>query len=235
MKYQILAVGLKDNLFSHCREHFVKWGIGLNRVIGISEAAHILKRETFQLLVLDMKYLRNKDLSDWILTIRYDSFIPIIVLSDFPEVDIGPTIRAGADACFDSNLPPSALALLLLAQIRRITEYNNSRELETVPFQVGDIVINPSRRLVWVRGQHIKLLPREFSLLLYFMKNSDIVLTPKQICEHAWKKNYTQSVAQSVHDLRQKIEVDPANPIYIKTVYRVGYRFAGCSNKTSDN
>ena len=235
MKYRILAVGLKDNLLSHCRDFFQKRNAELKNTVDISEATVILKKESAHLLVLDMEYLRSISQSDWIINIRYVSFIPIIVLSNVPEADIESSIEAGADVCFDSKLPPSITALLLSAQLRRYTEYNHFQEPETTPFQVGDIAIDTARRLVWVCGEPVKLRPREFNLLLYFMQNPDIVLTAEQICEHAWKKDYVQSVTQSICDLRKKIESDPANPIYIKTVHRVGYRFAGRYDETCDN
>lgn len=107
------------------------------------------------------------------------------------------------------------------------TEYNHYHEPETAPFQQGDMDIDPCRRLVWVCGQEKRLRPREFNLLLYFMQNPNVVLTAEQICEHAWgvDGNYSRGISQPIHLLRQAIEPDPANPIYIKTLHRVGYYF----------
>lgn len=235
LKYQIVTVGLKDELLSHCKEFFTERNIELQSAINTSEAVRILEKGASHLLILDMQYLRNIRQSDRIINIRHISFIPIIILSDTPETDVYPVINAGADICYDSKLPPSVIALLLSAQLRRYTTYNNFCEPETLPFQVGDIAIDLARHLVWVRGQQINLFPREFSLLLYFMHNPHIVLTREQICKHAWKKDYLQSVTQSIHDLRQKIEPDPTNPLYIQTVYRVGYRFTGDFVETCDN
>lgn len=116
-----------------------------------------------------MDYLRSIGQSGWLLNIRHISFIPMVVLSSILEVDVGPALEAGADVCFDSNLPPTVTSILLLAQLRRYTEYNSFDASKTVPFQVGDIAIDPSRRLVWVRERQVNLLPREFSLLHYFM------------------------------------------------------------------
>lgn len=220
MKYQILAVGLKDDLLSHCREHFLERNIEMKNVLNISEAVSILENEIVHLLVLDMGYLRGIDQSNRIIQIRYVCFTPIVILSDIPEVDVAPTISAGADVCYDSRLPPSVITLLLSAQLRRYTEYNHFLKPETAPFQVGDIAIDPARRQVWVQGKLVSLLPREFSLLLYFMRNPGIVLTHEQICEHAWKKDYIQDIAPAIHNLRKKIEKNPASPVYIKTEHR---------------
>ena len=236
MKYQILTVGLKGDLFSHCREHFLKRSAESKNVLNISEAVRILEKETIHLLVLDMEYLRSIGQSDWIINIRYISFIPIVVLSDIPETDVGPTIKAGADVCYDNKLPPSMIVLLLSAMLRRYTEYNHLRGPETAPFQVGDIAIDPCRHLVWVCGREVTLRPREFNLLLYLMQNPNIVLTAEQICEHAWgvAGNYNQGISHPIYLLRKSIEPNPAHPIYIKTMYRVGYYFSTHTVETCD-
>lgn len=236
MKYQILVVGLKDSTLSYCREYFMKRNIKLKSVINISETVHILERETVHLLVLDMEYLRNISQSDWIINIRYISFIPIIVLSDVPEADVSPAIKAGADVCYDNRLPPAVIAHLLSAQLRRYTEYNNMCEFEMPPFRVGDIAIDPRRRLVWVCNREVTLRPREFAMLLYFMQNPNTVLTAKQICEHAWGGggSYNRGISHPIHLLRQAIEQNPAEPIYIKTVRRVGYCFTAYNDETCE-
>lgn len=235
MKCRILTVGLKDDLISWCQTYFSAKGVELRSALNINEVAYVLEKETFHLLVLDMDHLRGIGQSGWLLNVRHISFIPIVVLSTMQEVDVGPAVEAGADVCFDSNLPSPVISILLWEQLRRYTAYNHFDAPETVPFQVGDIGIDPSRHLVWVCGKQVILYPREFSLLLYFMQNPLLVLNPKQICKHAWKKEYPQDVAPSIHMLRKKIEPDPSNPVYIKTVYRVGYRFTGNSVETCDD
>lgn len=201
----------------------------------IKEATHLLEKDTFHLLVLDMDYLRSVGQSGCLFYIRNISFIPMVVLSGIPEVDVGPAVEAGADVCFSSNLPHNTISILLQAQLRRYTKYNHFTEPETAPFQVGDIEIDPSRHLVWVCKREVILFPREFSLLLYFMQNPGIVLTQEQICTNALNKDYHQSVFPAIHELRQKIEPNPAQPVYIETVRSVGYRFTGCSVETCDD
>ena len=227
MEYQVLTVGVKQDHFSHYKEHFAKTNIKIKNAINIPDAAHILKKETNHLLVLDMEYLRSIGQSEWITNIRHISFIPIVILSDTPETDVGPTIMAGADVCYGNYLSPPVIALLISAQLRRYTEYNHFHEPETAPFQLRDIGIDPCRRLVWVCGREVKLRPREFNLLLYFMQNPDIVLTAEKICENAWGVvgNYEQGISHPIRLLRQAIETDPSNPRYIKTMRRVGYYF----------
>lgn len=115
------------------------------------------------------------------------------------------------------------IADLAYAQLRRYTEYNHYSDpgkAEIASFQVGDIFIDPARRIVEVRGQLVSLRPREFSLLLYFMRNPNIVLTSEQICEQAWgmEGSYNQGVSGPIAILRKSIEPDKSQPHYIKTV-----------------
>lgn len=236
MKYQILTIGLKEDLLIHCRDFFAKRNIIVKNAIDISEVVRILKSETTHLLVLDMEYLRSIGQNDWIANIRYVSYIPVVVLSDIPEADVSSSIKVGADVCYGNDLPPSVIALLISAQLRRYTEYNHFCKPETAPFQLGDIGIDPCRRLVWVCGREVKLRPREFNMLLYFMQNPNIVLTAEQICENAWGVvgSYGRGISHPIRLLRQAIEANPANPIYIKTMRCVGYYFSSHNDETCD-
>ena len=91
--------------------------------------------------------------------------------------------------------------------------------------------------MVKVRGQPVNLRPREFSLLLYFMRNINIVLTAEQICEHAWgmEGSYNRGVSGPIAILRKMIEPDTANPRYIETVSRIGYRFTAYHSEICDD
>lgn len=146
----------------------------------------------------------------------------------------------GVDICISSKQAPFLIADIILSQLRRYTEYNhfnNPENAEAASFQAGDIFIDPPRRMVKVRGQSVNLRPREFSLLLYFMRNINIVLTSEQICEHAWgmEGSYKRGVSGPIAILRKIIETDPTCPRYIETVSRIGYRFTAYHSEICDN
>ena len=192
------------------------------------EANRLLECRAFHLLIIGLDYLRTSHQAEWLTDIRHISFVPLIVLSDTPDRDMNSMVQLGADLCISVQSPLAAIANRACAQLRRYTEYNhydNPVNTEAAPFQIGGIYIDPARRVAEVYGQPVTLRRREFSPLLYFMRNHDMVLTPEQICEHAWKMEYTQSVGQSVHELHKQIEVAPNQPRHIQTVYCVGYRF----------
>lgn len=235
--YHVLAMGISDDLLLYLQTVFSPFGFRFSDVSSAYEAGRLLRQETFHLLIVDLDYLREIQQDNWLAGIRRISFVPVIVLSSTSESDFSNIVRLGADICIPNQLPHTTIEEIAMSQIRRYVAYNRyceSCHAETTPFQVGDIAVDPARRQVWVRGQLVTLLPREFSLLLYFMRNPDIVLTQEQICEHAWKKDYVQDIAPAIHNLRQQIEDNPASPVYIKTVHRAGYRFTGHFSETCD-
>ena len=238
MEYQALTVGISDELFSGI-ESLLSSHIRLMPSLTVKDAAYLLEKSIFHLLIIDIEYLRKVHQSDWLAGIRRISFAPVIVLSDTPEQDTHSMVQLGADICVSSKHPYSIIADLAQSQLRRYTEYNHYTgpgSIEVSPFGVGDIFIDPPRRIVEVRGQRVDLKRREFSLLLYFMRNPNIVLSSDQICEHAWgmTSGYDHGVAHPIYLLRKHIEPDPDSPTYIQTVHRSGYRFTPNYVETCD-
>lgn len=238
MEYQVLTIGLTDELFSGIQAVLTSSKLHLTSALTLRDASFLLEKQIFQLLIVDLEYLRSIRRTDWLNGIRRISLVPIIVLSDNPEQDTHAMVRLGADICVSDKGFCPMIADLAFAQLRRFTKYNQyqtSDDGKDAPFHRGDIFIDPARRIVNVCGRSVNLRPREFSLLLYFMRNPNIVLTADQICEHAWGIEYAQPVGQSIYDLRQQIESNPNKPCYIETVYRVGYRFTAYSSGICDD
>jgi len=237
--YYALAIGLSDELFISLKTKLAQYGLQLIESSNIREANRLLNENIFHLLIANLEYLRDIQQIDWISNIRHISFAPVVVLTNSPEQDTSYMIDLGVDMCVSNKEPHARIADLLHAQFRRYTEYNHYDDpssVEIVPFQVGDIFIDPPRRVVEVKGRSVELRPREFSLLLYFMRNPDIVLTTEQICERAWgmDNGYDHGISQPIYLLRHAIEPDPEKPIYIQTVYRTGYRFTANKVETCD-
>lgn len=238
MEYQGLTIGLSDELFSGIHA-FLAFHMRLLPSLTVKDAARLLEQHKFHLLIIDIEYLRSVHQSDWLSGIRRITFAPLIVISDTPEKDIHSMVQLGADICISSGHPHSMIADLARAQLRRYTEYNHyigPDSLEVSPFQVGDIFIDPPRRLVKVRERLVYLRPREFSLLLYFMRNPGVVLSSEQICSHAWgmATGYDSGISHPIYLLRRQIEPQPKNPVYIQTVHGFGYRFTPNYVETCD-
>lgn len=238
MEYCALTIGLTDELFSGIQAVLTSSNLRLTPSLTLKDAGHMLDQQMFQLLIVELEYLRNIGQTDWLDGIRQITLIPIVILSNNPKQDTHPMIELGADLCVYGKNPCSVIADLSFAQLRRFTEYNQNRipiDLESSAFRMGDIFIDPARHIVEVSDQTVNLRPREFSLLLYFMQNPNIVLTPDQICENAWGMAYTQTVGKSVHELRRQIKEKTGQSCHIQTIYRVGYRFVAYYGKTCDN
>lgn len=234
-----LTLGLTDELFSGIQSLLTTYKLRLQASLTVSDANRLLDKQIFHLLIINLEYLKSIHYIDWLSGIRRISYAPLIVLSDAPELDLHSMIQLGVDVCISSKNQYAAIADLAHAQLRRYTEYNHydgPGSLEVSPFRVGDIFIDPPRRIVEVRRRKVDLKHREFSLLLYFMRNPNIVLSSEQICEHAWgmTQGYAQGVAHPIYLLRKHIEPNPDTPTYIQTVYRSGYRFTPNYVETCD-
>lgn len=236
MQYQVLALGLPDSLFLFLKEQFAKADTAMLLAVDMRDAARLCVEQTFHLIVLGA-FLQTLHAA-YLTALRRVSFAPIVLLveHDTRYETVSGNLERGADLCLLADLSPDLIFSYLLAQLRRYTLYNHydqPESLNAAPLQVGDLMIDPMRYEVQVRGQAVYLRPREFSLLLYFMRNPGIVLSTEQICEHAWgmEAGYDQGVSQPIRLLRQAIEPAPKNPVYIETVYKVGYRFTGYSTK----
>lgn len=237
--YQALVIGLPDSLFISLQALVAQYHLQFTAATTLQSASQLLSSTVFHILIVNMDYLRNIQQVNWLSNLRHISFAPVIVLSEAPEQDLTSSVELGADICVSSKLPHTEIAGLIHAQLRRYTEYNhydNPNVGEVAAFQKGDIFIDPARYVVKVRGRLVNLRPREFSLLLYFMRNPGVVLASERICEQAWgmEMGYNRGVAQPIHLLRQAIEPDPENPIYIHTVYRKGYCFTANNVETCD-
>lgn len=240
MEYGALAVCAGDELLLYLRNRFNPHVLHFESVSTVQEASRKLYEKPFHLLIVDLEYVRSIGQSTWLENIRRISYVPLIVLSNTPEQDSSSMVELGADICISGRKAISVLGDIVFAQFRRYTEYNHRndpRSVETSSFQSGDFFIDPARRIVEVCGQPVNLRPREFSLLLYFMRNPNIVLTTEQICEQAWGMggSYNRGISQPIRILRLAIEPNPNEPVYIETVRLVGYRFTAYSVKTCDN
>ena len=238
-EYTALTLGLTDELFFGIQSLLSMYKLRLLPSLTAKDSSQLLSNQMFHLLIVNLEYLKSVRQVDWLAGVRRISFVPLIVLSDVPEKDIHSMIQLGVDICAPSNGPCSVIADIAISLLRRYTEYNHYNgpgSIEVSAFRVGDIFIDPPRRIVEVRGQKVNLKHREFSLLLYFMRNPNIVLSSEQICEHAWgmTHGYNNGVAHPIYLLRKYIEPDPEEPIYIQTVHRAGYRFTPNYVETCD-
>jgi len=195
------------------------------RVAGEGEAAlELFRAWTPDLIVTDlsMPHMNGLKLCQ---RLRAISGVPIIVLSvKGDEATKIEALDAGADDYVTKPFGMGELVARVRAALRRSPEVNQ----EGAVIQEGDFRIDLETRQVHVAGKDVRLSPKEFDLLVYFVRHSQKVLTHRALLANTWGGDYTEQTEYlrvCIRHLRKKIEPDPAKPCYILTDPWVGYRF----------
>lgn len=159
--------------------------------------------------------------------IREKSNIPILMLSaKSSDIDQIMSLGLGADDYATKPFSPSVILAKCTAMVRRSNALSNS-DNKMSELTVGSIYLNQETHIAKNESQTLTLSPKEFDLLSFFMNNLDIVFTKEQLIEKVWDGDFCDITTVTVHvrKLREKIEIDPSNPDYLKTVWGVGYKF----------
>ena len=191
------------------------------------QAMEILRKEEIQLLIMDVM-MPKLDGIRATLKIRENSSIPIIILSAKSEdADKILGLNIGADDYITKPFNPLELVARVKSNLRRYTSLGSlSGESKSV-YQVGGLVINDDNKQVTVDGEPVKLTPIEYNILLLLVKNQGRVFSINQIYESIWNEDAIgadNTVAVHIRHIREKIEINPKEPRYIKVVWGVGYK-----------
>ncbi len=191
------------------------------------EALEVLKNNEVHLLVIDVMMPRLDGLRAT-LKIRQESSIPIIILSAKSEdADKILGLNVGADDYVSKPFNPLELTARVKSQLRRYTKLGNKTVNNGSVFQTGGLVINDDLKEVTVDGEPVKLTPIEYNILLLLVKNQGKVFSINQIYENIWNEEAIgadNTVAVHIRHIREKIEVNPKDPRYLKVVWGVGYK-----------
>lgn len=142
------------------------------------------------------------------------------------DVDKAIGLGLGADDYICKPFSMIELAARVKAAIRRSTKYS-AVELKDETIQIGDLIIDPINFTVEKKGRQLKLTLKEFEILKLFVKNQNRVFTKAQIYTLVWNEEYygdDNVINVHMRRLREKIETDPSNPEYIKTLWGIGYK-----------
>lgn len=191
------------------------------------EALEVLKNNEVHLLVIDVMMPRLDGLRAT-LKIRQESSIPIIILSAKSEdADKILGLNVGADDYVTKPFNPLELTARVKSQLRRYTKLGNKTAVNDSIYQAGGLVINDELKEVTVDGEQVKLTPIEYNILLLLVKNQGKVFSINQIYESIWNEEAIgadNTVAVHIRHIREKIEVNPKDPRYLKVVWGVGYK-----------
>lgn len=192
------------------------------------QALKILETEEVHLLVLDVMMPRLDGIRAT-LKIREKHSIPIIILSAKSEdVDKILGLNVGADDYVTKPFNPLELVARVKSQLRRYTQLGGTAKKESEHvYEVGGLQINDDLKEVTVDGEKVKLTPIEYNILLLLMKNQGRVFSIDQIYESIWNEEAIgadNTVAVHIRHIREKIEINPKDPRYLKVVRGVGYK-----------
>ena len=191
------------------------------------EALEALKKNDIHLLLIDVM-MPKLDGIRATMKIREYSGIPIIFLSAKSEdVDKILGLNIGADDYVTKPFNPLELTARVKSQLRRYTQLGTmNMESETV-FRTGDLCVNDDEKTVTVDGEPVKLTPMEYNILRFLVINAGRVFSIEQIYENIWNEEaigVENTVAVHIRHIREKIEIDPKNPRYLKVVWGLGYK-----------
>ena len=191
------------------------------------QALQVLKENEVHLLIIDVMMPRLDGIRAT-LKIREDSSIPIIILSAKSEdADKILGLNIGADDYVTKPFNPLELVARVKSQLRRYTQLGNAAENNRRVYQVGGLVINDDLKEVLVDDEPVKLTPIEYNILLLLVKNQGKVFSINQIYESIWNEDAIgadNTVAVHIRHIREKIEINPKEPRYLKVVWGVGYK-----------
>ena len=192
------------------------------------EAVEILKKESVDLLIMDIMMPRMDGIRAT-LKIREKHNIPIIILSAKSEdADKILGLNIGADDYITKPFNPLELVARVKSHLRRYMQLGSTtiKESEAV-YTVGGLAINDDLKEVTVDGEPVKLIPIEYNILLLLVKHQGKVFSIDQIYENIWNENAVgvdNTVAVHIRHIREKIEINPKEPRYLKVVWGVGYK-----------
>lgn len=191
-------------------------------------ALKVLAENDIQLAIIDIM-MPKMDGIHCTMKIRETSSIPIIILSAKSEdSDKILGLNIGADDYVSKPFNPLELVARVKSNLRRYTQLGN---LDTTSndalYKVFGLEINDETKEVTVDGEPVKLTPIEYNILLFLVKNKGKVFSINQIYENIWNENAIgadNTVAVHIRHIREKVEINPKEPKYLKVVWGVGYK-----------
>ena len=191
------------------------------------QAIQILDKEDIHLLIMDIMMPRLDGIRAT-LKIREYSSIPIIILSAKSEdTDKILGLNIGADDYICKPFNPLELVARVKSNLRRYTSLWSLTGENKAIYQVGGLILNDDIKQVTVDDEPVKMTPIEYNILLLLMKNQGRVFSINQIYESIWNEDAIgadNTVAVHIRHIREKIEINPKEPRYLKVVWGVGYK-----------
>ncbi|HBN6143501.1 TPA: response regulator transcription factor, partial [Clostridioides difficile] len=231
--YNILVVEDEKEIADAIEIYLLNQGYNVFKGYNGLEGLKVIENQEIHLAIIDIM-MPKMDGITLTMKLRENHNFPVIMLSaKSEEVDKIMGLNIGADDYVTKPFKPLELLARVNSQLRRYTKYLNMVENKEQKvddddgvFAIGGLELNENTKEVSVDGKHIKATPIEFKILSLLMRNAGRVFSADEIYERVWNDNAvnTDTVMVHVRNIREKIEVDPKNPKYLKVVWGVGYK-----------
>jgi len=199
---------------------------GVHKAFDGLEALEILQKETIHLIIMDVMMPRLDGMRAT-MKIREEKNIPIIMLSAKSEdYDKITGLNAGADDYITKPFNPLELIARVKSQLRRYVDLGSLAKKKGI-FKTGGLVVDDEAKSVAVDGEQVFVTPIEFGIIKLLTENAGRVFSMDQIYEAVWNEpsyNPENTVAVHVRRIREKIEINPKEPRYLKVVWGIGYK-----------
>ena len=228
MSYNILICDDERDIVSALKIYLEAEGYRTFAAANGREALAILDREDIHLVLLDIM-MPVMDGVSALARLREFSNVPVILLTAKSEdTDKVLGLNVGADDYVTKPFNPVELQARVRSQLRRYLHLGGGAVRESV-ISIGAVTLDDGSKTVSVDGEPVSLTPREYEILKLLMQNPGRVFHPRDLYRKVWNEEpygAESTVAVHIRHLREKLEIDPANPRYIKAVWGQGYKIS---------
>lgn len=205
-------------------------GYGIYKAYNGLEALDICLSHDIQLILLDIM-MPELDGLETLMRVREKKNIPIILVSaKSQDCDKILGLTAGADDYITKPFNPSELVARVKSQLRRYTQLGAMEPVKSSCISINGLVMDTDAKSVTVDGEEVRLTPIEYKILELLCRNPNRVFSSEQIYQNVW--NYDNpvndnTIAVHIRHIREKIEINPKEPRYLKVVWGIGYKIQG--------
>ena len=224
--YNILICDDEKDIVSALEIYLKTEGYNIFKAYNGNQALKIMEKEQIHLVLMDIM-MPECDGITAVSKLREISNVPVIFLSAKSEdTDKILGLNIGADDYVTKPFNPIEVIARVRSQIRRYTQFG-ANKVNDNNLVIGNIELNDAKKQVFVAGNVVSLTPTEFEILILLMQNERIVISPKEIYRKVWQEECIgaeSTVAVHIRHLREKVEINPAEPRYLKGVWAHGYK-----------
>ena len=226
--YNILVVDDDKEIVGAIEIYLKKEGYHILKAYNGNQALKIIQEKEIHLVLLDIM-MPEKDGMETLEEIRKNRTIPVILLSakseDYDKIG---GLNSGADDYITKPFNPLELIARVNSNLRRYVSLGSleNKDNEKI-YQTGQLLINDETKQVTVDGKEVKLTATEYNILKFLLENKGKVYSIPEIYENVWKEEgfgAENIIAVHIRHIREKIEINPKEPKYLKVIWGVGYK-----------